>query len=374
MESRLRRLWSRLSRAAATDARHGRSRVAELAYRGSESRLQLAQALKSAAAAALAWWLAAEVLNLKLPYVAPLAALIMVRETVYGSILSGLRQVTAVAAGLTLAFLALALTDSSTLSMALVLPFAVLIGRYHRLDDQGIYTSFAALFLLTLGDADQDYLRWRLVETAMGAAIGAAINLVVLPPVQLGRATTLRRRITADTGELLGDLADGLREGFDRHRAWDWVVRAARLQEQVEGLRTSLREGRESLWMNPRWPHRWHWDAIEDGFRSAERLALATTSVQTVTDIFRDASRDDMPEHRLDGGFSGGYTRVLDRLAELVPDGVEAKADREQVERATAALRELETGLDGGVSGSPDAELRGSLLLAARRMLHDLGA
>lgn len=352
--------------------RRGRTLLVELAHRGSESRLGLAQTLKATAAAVLAWWLAAEVLTLQLPYVAPLAALIMVRETIYGSLLSGLRQVAAVAVGVTLAYAALAATGSSILSMALVLPFALLIGRYHRLDDQGIYTSFAALFLLVLGEADRDYLWWRLIETAMGAAIGAAVNLAVLPPVRLNRARRLQRHTAERTGELLGELAEGLREGFDRREAWNWGVRATELRDQVTRLRTSLHEGIESLWMNPRRSRRRRRGAIDEGFYVSDRLAMATASVLTITDCLRDADRDDMPGHWLDDGFSAEYARVLDHLADLAPDGAAAKADRARIERTSAALGDLESQLNDDVAASPDAELRGSLLLAARRLLHDL--
>ncbi|WP_100447911.1 FUSC family protein [Glycomyces xiaoerkulensis] len=366
------RLPRRAFEALFDEVRRAGSWVRELARSDGSARRTLAQTLKATGAAILAWWIAAEALELTMPYVAPLVAMIMVRDTVYWSILSGLQQVAAVAIGLTFAYGALALTESTTAALALALPLTLLIGRSYRLDDQGIYAPFAALFLLTLNQPEQEYLRWRLLETVLGAGIGTLVNLSVLPPVHIGKGKSHRRHVAASTAGILRDLAAGLREGFGREWALEWVTRASELDDRISNLRATLREGRRSLWLNPRWPYRRHGDAVDSDFHAADRLSLAAESVQTITDILGNASRDDMPDHALGREFAERYARFLDLLADAIPDAVFGEYDPSMSQEVMSAFGELEAVLDGVVDRVPDAEMRGALLLAARQLLHDL--
>ncbi|MDT7786024.1 MAG: hypothetical protein QOF58_4443, partial [Pseudonocardiales bacterium] len=86
------------------------------------------RALARALAAVLAWEAARRVLHSPQPFFAPLAALVTVHVTVYGSVRSGIQRVLAVIAGVLLSFAVAQVLGVNGVSLGLVLVIALVVG------------------------------------------------------------------------------------------------------------------------------------------------------------------------------------------------------------------------------------------------------
>ncbi|MFF8652378.1 hypothetical protein ACF06D_29640 [Streptomyces griseoluteus] len=64
---------------------------------------------------------------------------------------AGLQQLVAIAVGTIVATAVGLLLPHTEVAMAVVLPLVLLLGQWHRLGSQGIYTASGALFTLTAG-------------------------------------------------------------------------------------------------------------------------------------------------------------------------------------------------------------------------------
>jgi hypothetical protein len=232
--------------AAVADAGDGGLFVRNAIRQNGREREIIAQALKSAFAAVLAWTVASRLLALPLPYIAPLSAMLMVSATVYCSVLSGVRRVIAVAVGVVLALLVATWAPSKELALAIVLPVTLLLGQRRRLGDQCLYAAFAALFMITFGQPEGGYVLSRLAETGLGVIIGTAINLLIFPPVHIRSVRDAAQRAATAASELQRDIASALTSNWDEQDARDWARRAECLDDRTYELREALRWGRES--------------------------------------------------------------------------------------------------------------------------------
>lgn len=109
-------------------------------------------AAKTAVAAALAWFVAAQVLHNNVPVFAPLAALLVVQVTVWESVSRALQRVVGVVIGVLVAYGFARLAGINTWSIAVVIFVSLLAGRLLRLGQQGsIQVPVSALLVLVLG-------------------------------------------------------------------------------------------------------------------------------------------------------------------------------------------------------------------------------
>ncbi len=142
-------------------------------------------------------------LNNNIPVFAPLAALLTVQVTVWESVSRGLQRVLGVVVGVLVAFGFARLAGIHAWSIALVVFVSILAGQALRLGPQGsVQVPVSALLVLVLGATTGGYALDRVVDTAIGAACGILVNLVVVPPTRLEDA----RAAVADFGRALADL------------------------------------------------------------------------------------------------------------------------------------------------------------------------
>ncbi|MER0443735.1 FUSC family protein [Streptomyces sp. Edi4] len=210
------------------------------------------QALKAAAAALIAWALAGWWWKAPMAMLAPWTALFLVQSTVYRSLKTALQQFVVVVVGTLLAAGAGVLTGDTMLAMLIALPLTMLFGSYARFGTQGLNAPTAALFVLVYGTYSGFDILHRFLETLLGAAIGLAVNALVLPPVHSRSVRHLRGRLPEESAGLLRAVADGLGEGkVAREDAQAWHDRARRLTDRVTDLRTARRWSQESYRFNP---------------------------------------------------------------------------------------------------------------------------
>ncbi|WP_244461402.1 FUSC family protein [Rhodococcus sp. ZPP] len=174
----------------------------------------LIQAVKAATAAVLAWVLAAMVFALPQPFLAPYAAVFMIEATVSRSLRVAAEQLAAVSLGVVLAAAVGALVDSITVGVGIAVLMGLLLGRWRRLGSSGIWVAVTALLMVTYGAAeDPDVLGLRIVEIALGAATGVAVNALFLPPLYVKRSQRAVTGVGVTAANLLAEVPEELRAG-----------------------------------------------------------------------------------------------------------------------------------------------------------------
>ncbi|MFJ3659246.1 aromatic acid exporter family protein [Streptomyces sp. NPDC090119] len=288
---------------------------AALAGQGRERDL-VVQAVKAAGAAVLAWLVAGVWWGGPLALMAPWTAVVLVQSTVYRSVRAGIQQFVLIGGGTLLAALAFAVTGDTVAAMALVLPVTMLLGGHSRFDDQGVYASTTALFVLVYGSFSTADIGYRLLETLIGAVIGIAVNALVLPPVHLRHARDTLYRLPRSTARLLSDIGAEVAEEYDAAQAREWHSRAERLPrllDEVRGARRWQREGdllnpvRRMRRQGPRIPSS-DWDTVW------ERL---TDHLSTVTRVLADAVGDRVWLRPLPVAVRADLTELLHAMAKV---------------------------------------------------------
>jgi uncharacterized membrane protein YccC len=214
---------------------------------------ELLQLLKTAAAAVAAWVLASSVAGLPQAFLAPWAALLVVHSTVYRTLAQGVRQVSAAVLGVLLAWAVGESLGLSTLAVSVLLVAGMLLGAARWFHDDTTAVAATGIVVLTTGVSGQDtVLVERLLDTAIGIAVGLAVNLLVWPPLRDYAAARAIDGIDDDVGELLRDMAHDLRRPCTVEDAIGWVERTRDLDEALDRAWTLLRQARESSRFNPR--------------------------------------------------------------------------------------------------------------------------
>ncbi|GAA3924038.1 FUSC family protein [Microbacterium invictum] len=166
---------------------------------------RLILALKTALAAAVAWYLAPLVpfADAEYSYYAPLGVLVAMYPTVVDSVRSGLLALLGLACGVALGLGGLAIISAGApgiVALGLVVGVGVALGGVRELEAGRDWIAIAGLFVLLLGGQNADEFSLSYLATmAFGVVVGIAANYLVLPPLYLREA-----------GDRLSDLRGGV--------------------------------------------------------------------------------------------------------------------------------------------------------------------
>jgi hypothetical protein len=225
----------------------------------------LLQIAKTVLAAVTAWVLAATVLDLPQPFLAPWAALLVVHATVYRTFSKGAQQVAATVVAVVLAALVGELMGLSTVSVAVLLVASLVLGAVPWLGSESTTIATTALVVLTTGFESDVMLIARLLDTAIGVGVGLLVNFLVWPPLRRSTAAKAMDRIDDGIGALLVDMAGGLGDGCQEEDVTAWIDRSRGLDADIEHAWGLVRQAEESARMNPRRsarqmrnPRQWH--------------------------------------------------------------------------------------------------------------------
>ncbi|WP_229816348.1 FUSC family protein [Streptomyces lucensis] len=335
------------------------------------------QAVKAAMAAWIAWAVAGWWLHAPVAFVAPWVAVVLVESTVYRSIAHGLQQLAAIAAGTVVATAVGMLLHDTVVAMAVVLPLAVLLGRWGRLGSQGVYAATGALFVLTNGPVSAATSTARLAEALFGAVVGIAVNALVRPPLYLRDSRAVLRDAAEEAHDILRDVADGLAEGrWDAEEAAAWHDRAVRLHRLVEQAHSAVEWSRESLRANPRRRR----DALPPPGKEYDDavvvLDYAAVHTAGVTRTVLEAAAEDRPAPRPHLELARRYARFLCQTARALRlyshsrfgDACDDEL-REAVAELRDTLRDLRRELARSTTDDPDeVATYGALLAQANRL------
>jgi uncharacterized membrane protein YccC len=224
--------------------------------------LQLA---KTVLAAVAAWVLAASVLDLPQPFLAPWSALLVVHATVYRTFSKGTQQVAATVVAVLLAAVVGALMGLTTAAVTVLLVVALVLGAVPWLGAEATTIATTGLVVLTTGFESDTMLISRLLDTAIGVGVGLLVNVLVWPPLRRRTAAKAMDRIDDAIGELLADMAGGLGDGCQEEDVAGWIERTRDLDGDLDQAWALVRQAQESARMNPRRsarpmknPEKWH--------------------------------------------------------------------------------------------------------------------
>jgi uncharacterized membrane protein YgaE (UPF0421/DUF939 family) len=339
------------------------------------------QLLKAAIATVLAWQVSVHLLDSQTPFYGPMAALLVVDQTMVRSLGASAQRVAAVIVGMSVAWLVGSLVGVHWWSMIPVLLVALLIARWRRLGDHGIQVpTMVLLSLLTVRGTDTEFTYLTIVETIIGGAIGVATNAVVFAPLHIQRPRDEVHALTSRVQRLLADMAEGLRQGWDDTRARRWYDTSSEIVQTAPSVMEAIATGRESTRFNPRHdlrPAQIDWVGYERTVETVRRTQWQVSGIaRTLVEAADDAEHLPAPSPQ----FLERYAGVLDEVGAAIEHfGVRSDEDeaavQQHLEAAIAALDQLgaevrETRLD-----DPNAwPAYGALILDAQRLARELAA
>ena len=167
-------------------------------------RLQLV--LKASLAAALAWQIGSAVPGSlsEYAYYAPLGAISVIYPAVTDSVREAARAVVAIGLGIAVAMAIQWVAWPNALTVGLVVAAGTALGGWSWLGEQRSWVPVVGLFVLVLGGAETGtYAAGYVGQIGLGALVGLAVNVLVLPPLSL---YDVRRTVS----EVRGRVADQL--------------------------------------------------------------------------------------------------------------------------------------------------------------------
>ncbi|KAB8188733.1 hypothetical protein FH608_042370 [Nonomuraea phyllanthi] len=212
-------------------------------------REELILAAKLTGTCVVGWWLAAYVLKLELPVLVPIGVLLTISATAYSTVVRGAQQVAAILAGLGAASALTWLIGANAVALAVLVVTGLVLSRLLKLPPQNVQIPITALLVFALG---KTYGFARLADVLLGAALGIAANLLVLPPRFLQRAVKELCELSGELSDLAADMSAGLKDSWDEPKAGDWLVRARRLSGRVEDVEATADQAEESIRLAPR--------------------------------------------------------------------------------------------------------------------------
>jgi len=292
-------------------------------------RIPLVQVVKTALATTLAWAAAELVAGHQLPFFAALAALLAVQPSIAQSLSRGLERFAGVIGGVTLAYLLGRLLGVHVWTVGLLVLAGLLMGWLLRLGPQGaIQIPISALLVVAVGAGAPGYIEERVVDTALGAAIGVAINALVVPPEYVASAGAAVRTLADSLVALLRRIEAELPAPDAAERVAEWLAASRELTERVDAAQSALGRAEESL--------RWNLIRRRRGTgldAEWERLAVLTRVTVQVRGVVRT-----LHDHLGDRSPSAPAIAVLRDLIEGTAGAIAAFRDGAPVEPDDAAF------------------------------------
>lgn len=211
------------------------------------------QIVKTVVAATVAWWLAVHVLDSAMPFLAPWVALLTVYPTVYQSLWRGAQSTVASWAGVGVSFLIGQYLGVAVWTFALAILVGLVAARIPAIRNEGVAIATTAVFVLGDGFSEQQPMLWdRIIEVAVGAAVGMAVNLLLLPPLRDKQAARYVDHINRRMGNVFIMMADELESSWSTDADDEWSREIDAMREDLRSAWQSVRDADESRRANPR--------------------------------------------------------------------------------------------------------------------------
>jgi hypothetical protein len=188
------------------------------------------------------------------------------------------------------------------------------------------------------------------------------------------------RSLSTQVRELLREMAEGLREGWDAEDARRWYDTSTDIVRLAPTVSETIDKGRESTRFNPRHgvrPAAVDWMGYQRTVETVRRTQWQVSGIaRTLVDAADERERQPAPSR----SFLQGYADALDEIGSAVDHfGLREGAERDEVDRhlraALVALDELGTWVRETPLDDPQAwPAHGALILDAQRLANELSA
>lgn len=219
----------------------------------SQERAPLLQIIKTGIASLLAWFVCLLIFTETMPIFGTIAAIICVQDSVTQSVTKSIERLVGVVVGVAVALGAgLLFGTPSWLFMAAIF-VALLVGWAARMTAPSTnQIAISALLVIALGGQQAGYGLERIIETAIGGAIGVLVNAFVVAPVRISPASRAVHQLVHNTATSLERIAEALVTPQSPEQMQELLFEARELREDRREVHALLRSARDSLKLNPR--------------------------------------------------------------------------------------------------------------------------
>ena len=292
--------------------------------------------IKSALAAAIAWWLARLLPENPAPILAPLTAIFSINLTIAGSMRDAAQRVLGVVFGIVLAVVISDAIGPNAWAIFLVILISFYVGRRLGLDPGGVQQIAVSALLIVLGAANAkvgDAALLHLANTLIGTGVGLILNASVSPPNYLPDARTRLIAVGQAIEDDLRAIAEAVRTGISNDEAVTILHLARETNATLLELDAALVQAQESLQFNLL--GRRQRDVLWLYQRADQELEHASMQTRLIARALADATAQQAPRGWL---ASDGLGAPLADFLDLA------------VEMLTAHLEDLRAGdLTGGI-------------------------
>jgi len=261
--------------------------VRRLSILQTSARSPILQVLKTSVAVIASWLLCALLFQQQAPIFAAIAALIVVQPSVNQSLAKGVERSVGVILGVVLAYGVGYLfgTASWVILTAIVIS---LIAAWTLKLGQGSANQIpiSAMLVLSIGNLGPGYAVDRILETIIGAAIGLAVNVLIVPPVLLQPAHLAVARLGREVAASMERLQRVLREPTSQYVLAETLTKARELRGLREAAEDAILRGEESLTLNPRRGR--HRRVLQRDVELLSRLSILVTRLLGMTRAVHD--------------------------------------------------------------------------------------
>ena len=256
-----------------------RSRVS-MRTRVDRLRLAWRSILQAGVAAGLAWVIATEVWGHRLPFFAPVAAIITLGLTTAQRGRRAVEVAIGVAVGIAVGDLLVFEIGVGPAQLALVvmlaIAIAIFLGSGQMMANQA---AVSAALVATIQPPTQGVTFARFLDALAGGAMALLVNALVLPADPVATIRRAARPVLEELAATLDDIAAAIL-ARDRKLAEAALLRARGIDEQSNQLAEAVSSGRETTRFAP--PRRRFRARVEDYAEAAARIDLAVRNVRVL--------------------------------------------------------------------------------------------
>jgi hypothetical protein len=340
--------------------------------------------LRSVIASALAWAVGSQLVDSSQVAFAPFSALLVVRPSVYRSVLDSGRYVVAVFLGALTAAAAGLTVGVHLWGFVLVVVAALILGQPSWFRDQGRQIPVVAAFAFAGGSAaSATEIGELLLMVCVGSASALLTQIVLAPSVRFRDAEEAVRQFADSLAYLVDEIADGLREGREGLDTRRWVRIAGSLAATRENAQAAVERQDERFRLNPRRVliRRGSTVSLRTYREWINALDRASWHVRSITSTLDALERGTSRLPAQSEEFLRVYGDLLDAVSDVlwtlhedrawefdqVPNGLSRR-----LEHAQEAVDRCQADLERGGGDERAWHVRGSLLADVERLLQEL--